>query len=127
MPTGSAPPVLRWIYNGHLFGFTPAVWFLLAFAIAASLLVHRTTFGRNVLAVGNSARVARLSGTRIDLILLGVYVLSGFCSALVGVLMTGFSGISFLSMGVPICCRRSQLYSLGARWQRVGVAITSVS
>lgn len=101
MPTGSAPPVLRWIYNGHLFGFAPAVWFLLAFAIAATLLLHRTTFGRNVLAVGNSARVARLSGTRVDLILLGVYVLSGFCSALVGVLMTGFSGISFLSMGVP--------------------------
>jgi ribose transport system permease protein len=101
MPTGSAPPVLRWIYNGHLLGFAPAVWFLLAFAIAATLLSHRTTFGRNVLAVGNSARVARLSGTRVDLILLGVYVLSGFCSALVGVLMTGFSGISFLSMGVP--------------------------
>ena len=101
MPTGSAPPVLRWIYNGHLLGFAPAVWFLLAFAIAATLLLHRTTFGRNVLAVGNSVRVARLSGTRVDLILLGVYVLSGFCSALVGVLMTGFSGISFLSMGVP--------------------------
>ena len=101
MPTGSAPPLLRWIYNGHLLGFAPAVWFLLAFAIAATLLLHRTTFGRNVLAVGNSARVARLSGTRVDLILLGVYMLSGFCSALVGVLMTGFSGISFLSMGVP--------------------------
>jgi len=101
MPTGSAPPVLRWIYNGHLLGFAPAVWFLFAFAIAATLLLHRTTFGRNVLAVGNSARVAGLSGTSVDLILLGVYVLSGFCSALVGVLMTGFSGISFLSMGVP--------------------------
>ena len=101
MPTGSAPPVLRWIYNGHLFGFAPAVWFLLAFAIVATLLLHRTTFGRNVLAVGNSVRVARLAGTRVDLIVLGVYVLSGFCSSLVGVLMTGFSGISFLSMGVP--------------------------
>ena len=101
MPTGSAPPVLRWIYNGHLLGFAPAVWFLFAFAIAATLLLHRATFGRNVLAVGNSTRVAGLSGTSVDLILLGVYVLSGFCSALVGVLMTGFSGISFLSMGVP--------------------------
>ncbi len=101
MPTGSAPPVLRWIYNGRIVGFAPAVWFLIAFAIVATLLLHRTTFGRNVLAVGNSVRVARLSGTRVDLIVLGVYVLSGFCSALVGVLMTGFSGISFLSMGVP--------------------------
>jgi ribose transport system permease protein len=101
MPTGSAPPMLRWVYNTHIFGFAPAVWFLLVFAIGATLLLHRTTFGRNVLAVGNSVRVARLSGTRVDLIVLGVYVLSGFCSALVGVLMTGFSGISFLSMGVP--------------------------
>jgi ribose transport system permease protein len=101
MPTGSAPPMLRWIFNGHVFGFAPAVWFLLAFAVVATLLLHRTTFGRNVLAVGNSVRVARLSGTRVDLILFSVYVLSGFCSALVGVLMTGFSGISFLSMGVP--------------------------
>jgi ribose transport system permease protein len=101
MPTGSAPPVLRWIFNGHIFGFAPAIWFLVAFAIVATLLLHRTTFGRNVLAVGNSVRVARLAGTRVDLIVLGVYVLSGFCSSLVGVLMTGFSGISFLSMGVP--------------------------
>ena len=77
MPTGSAPPMLRWIYNGHVFGFAPAVWFLLVFAIGATLLLHRTTFGRNVLAVGNSVRVARLSGTRVDLIVLGVYVLSG--------------------------------------------------
>jgi ribose transport system permease protein len=101
MPTGSAPPLLRWIYNGHIFGFAPAVWFLLVFAIVGTLLLHRTTFGRHVLAVGNSVRVARLSGTRADLIMLSVYVLSGFCSSLVGVLMTGFSGISFLSMGVP--------------------------
>lgn len=101
MPTGSAPPMLRWIFNGHVLGFAPAVWFLFAFAVVATLLLHRTTFGRNVLAVGNSVRVARLSGTRVNLILISVYVLSGFCSALVGVLMTGFSGISFLSMGVP--------------------------
>lgn len=101
MPTGSAPPLLRWIYNGRPLGFTPAVWFLVGFAVIATLLLHRTTFGRSVLAIGNSARVARLSGTRVDRILLGVYALSGFCSALVGVLMTGFSGISFLSMGVP--------------------------
>jgi ribose transport system permease protein len=101
MPTGAAPPFLRWIFNSRFLGFAPAVWFLLAFAIAATLLLHRTTFGRRVLAVGNSVRVARLSGTKVDLIVVSVYLLSGFCSALAGVLMTGFSGISFLSMGVP--------------------------
>jgi ribose transport system permease protein len=101
MPTGSAPPFLRWIFNSRLWGFAPAVWFLLGFAIAATLLLHRTTFGRRVLAIGNSERVARLSGTNVDPIVVGVYLLSGFCSALTGVLMTGFSGISFLSMGVP--------------------------
>jgi len=37
----------------------------------------------------------------VDRTIVGVYALSGFCSALAGVLMTGFSSISFLRMGEP--------------------------
>ena len=51
--------------------------------------------------IGNSPRVSLLSGVRIDRTTIGVYALSGFCSALAGVLMTGFSTVSFLNMGLP--------------------------
>ena len=99
IPTGRAPPALQWFFTERLAGLAPAVWFFLGFAAVAYVALHRTTFGRRVFAVGNSARVARLSGVRVDWTILGVYVLSGFCSALAGVLMTGFSTVSFLNMG----------------------------
>jgi ribose transport system permease protein len=101
MPTGSAPPSLRWLFSARYAGFSPAAYFLIVFSVAATLLLHRTVFGRRVIAVGNSLTVARLSGVRTGATLVGVYALSGFCAALVGILMTGFSGISFLSMGMP--------------------------
>ncbi len=102
IPTGKSPPSLQWLFNERWLGFAPAAWSIILIAIASVIILHRTSFGRRLFAVGNSLRVARLSGTRVDMTLMGVYMLSGFCSALGGVLMTGFSGISFLSMGLPL-------------------------
>ena len=65
----------------------------------ALLLLGRTTFGRRVYAVGNSPLVARLSGVGVGGTLIGVYALSGFCAALVGILLSGFSGQASLGMG----------------------------
>jgi len=102
IPTGRSPPSLQWLFNARFLGFAPAAWAIIVVAIVAIIVLHRTTFGRRIFAIGNSARVAKLSGTRVDANLIGVYALSGLCSALGGVLMTGFSGISFLSMGNPL-------------------------
>jgi ribose transport system permease protein len=101
IPTGRSPDVLQWLFNARFLGFAPAAWSMILIVAVAFILLHRTTFARRVFAIGNSARVARLSGVRVDRTLIGVYMLSGFCSALAGVLMTGFSSISFLSMGLP--------------------------
>ena len=54
---------------------------------------------RRVYAVGNSPLVARLSGVGVGGTLIGVYALSGFCAALVGILLAGFSGQASLGMG----------------------------
>ena len=58
-----------------------------------------TAFGRRIYAVGNSARVAYLSGVNIGATLIGAYVLSGLCAALVGILLAGFNGQASLGMG----------------------------
>lgn len=55
--------------------------------------------GRKVYAVGNSERAAHLSGVNVGQVLVSVCVLSGICSALVGVLLTGFGGQANLGMG----------------------------
>ncbi|MDP6474991.1 MAG: ABC transporter permease [Alphaproteobacteria bacterium] len=101
IPTGRSPPVLVWLFTGRFLGFAPSVWLLILFVAAAIIVMHRTTFGRRIFALGNSPRVSLLSGVRVDRTTIGVYALSGFCSALAGVLMTGFSTVSFLNMGLP--------------------------
>jgi len=98
-PTGFAPPVLRWFMTGQIGGVTPVVLFVVLFATAAVLLLSHTAFGRRVMAVGNSQVAARLAGVRVGGVLISVYALSGVCAALVGVLLTGFSGQASLGMG----------------------------
>ena len=67
----------------------------------ATLLVNRTAFGRRVIAVGNSPLVARLSGVRAGVPIVCVYMLSGLCSAIVGLFLAGFSNQAFFAMGEP--------------------------
>ena len=98
-PAGFAPPSLRWFMTGNLLGVTPVVWLMLAFVPAAVILLGRTPFGRRIYAVGNSRRAAELSGIEVGKTLVAVYALSGFCAALVGVLLAGFSGQASLGMG----------------------------
>jgi ribose transport system permease protein len=96
---GSAPPGLRWLLTGKVFGVTPSVFLTVLFVFLATALLSSTGFGRQVYAVGSSQRVARLSGVRVGRTLTLVYVLSGMCSALVGILYCGFSGQASLDMG----------------------------
>jgi ribose transport system permease protein len=98
-PDGFASPGLRWFMTGKLAGVTPLVWFVLLFVLAAWFILSRTTFGRRVYAVGNSSLVAKLSGVGVGATLIGVYMLSGLCAALVGILLAGFSGQASLGMG----------------------------
>ena len=98
-PAGFAAPAERWVMTGRLGGVTPIVWLLAMFVPASLLLLTRTGFGRRIYAVGNSPLVATLSGVGVGRVLIGVYALSGFCAALVGILLSGFSGQASLGMG----------------------------
>ncbi|PPQ35790.1 ABC transporter permease [Rhodopila globiformis] len=98
-PSGFAPPELLWLMTAHVEGITPELFLLAPFVIVAALLLSKTPFGRRVYAIGNSVRAARLSGVDVGRTTVLVYVLSGFCSAIVGVLLDGFSGQASLGMG----------------------------
>ena len=112
-PIGGSPPVLRWFLSGRLLGITPIGWFLVAFTILATLFLNRTAFGRRLYAVGNSITVAKLSGVWTGHSVVGAYMLSGFCSALVGVLYSGFAGQAFFGMGDPFLLQSIAVVVLG--------------
>jgi ribose transport system permease protein len=98
-PAGFSSPLLRWMMTDKTGWFTPIVPFIILFVIVAAILLTRTPFGRRVYGIGNGERVAALSGISVDRTIILVYMLSGFCSALVGCLLTGFSGQASLGMG----------------------------
>jgi erythritol transport system permease protein len=72
---------------GSFLGLPVPIWLMVLFGAAAAFLAGRTPFGRQVYAVGGNERAAQLSGVRIRRIKLAVYVISGFCSAMVGLII----------------------------------------
>lgn len=68
--------------------FAPSVWLTLILAILAALMLHRTTFGRHIVALGSSEPTARLCGLRIGWIKIALYALAGAAAGLAGVVQT---------------------------------------
>ena len=98
-PTGSAPPLLHDLMVNKVAGVPIIVIALVIFAVVVGLAMSRTTGGKRTYALGNSERVARLSGVRVPAVILGVYAISGICSVLAGILLTASSSQGFLGMG----------------------------
>jgi ribose transport system permease protein len=68
---------------------------ILLFVIgAASVLLMRSDFGRQLIATGDNERAARLSGVRVDRVRIMAFVLSGVLAAVAGILLAGFGGVS---------------------------------
>ena len=72
--------------------------------VAGAVLAGMTRFGRTVYAIGGNEQSARLMGLAVDRTLVLVYALSGFCSALGGVVYTFYmlSGYSLHAMGLEL-------------------------
>jgi ribose transport system permease protein len=67
-------------------GVTSAAWMMIITAIAATILLSRTTFGRYVYATGGNAQAARLGGVRVNGIRVATFALSGMAAGLAGTL-----------------------------------------
>ncbi|KVU53924.1 galactofuranose ABC transporter, permease protein YjfF [Burkholderia cepacia] len=76
----------------------------LATLAAAIYVAHFTRFGRNVYAIGGNERSALLMGLPVARTKIGVYALSGFCSALGGVVFTLYvlSGYGLQAQGMEL-------------------------
>jgi ribose transport system permease protein len=81
-----------------LFGLTSATWVFIVVVAVIWILIANTTFGRRVYAVGGNMEAARLSGIRVGSIHVSVYVISGICSALAGLILASRAGSAQSSM-----------------------------
>ena len=67
---------------------------LVVVGVAAVLLLHRTTFGKQLFAAGGNPRAAALSGVDVPRVRTLAFVLSGISAVIAGILVGGFAGIS---------------------------------
>jgi len=75
------------------------IWIL--FGILMWLLLERTTFGRNLFAIGVNRVTARLSGVDVTRMNLATYALAGALAGFGGFLLVGNTGVVHLQLGQP--------------------------
>ncbi|HYA73351.1 MAG TPA: ABC transporter permease [Roseiarcus sp.] len=84
------PPGFADFTNIQFSGVPLLAVLVLAFAIAAGIVLHRTVYGRSVLAIGQNIRAARLAGVTVEPIRFATYALCGALGGLDGALLAGY-------------------------------------
>lgn len=104
------PASFIWLGRGaNLASLPNAVVLMLLLYLAAHLFMTRTRSGRYIYAVGGNPEAARLSGIRTKRTLLFVYVVSGLCAGLGGVITA-----SQLNAGSPTYGQSYELYVIAS-------------
>lgn len=76
-----------WIGSGTILGIPFLIWLLAVVVAVAAYVARRTPLGRHIYAVGGNERGAALSGVKVNRVKMAVYVFSGFCASVVGLII----------------------------------------
>lgn len=82
----------QYIGQGDLLGIPFPIYLLIGILIISYILLQRTKFGRYVYAVGGNSMAAKVSGIRVAKIKTIVYVISGICAGIVGLILSSRTG-----------------------------------
>ena len=89
--TGEGFEWLRTLASGSV-GWVPMPFVLLAIvAIAAWLLLHRSVFGRHLVAIGRNEEAARYAGIQTQAVVAWAYVMSGMLAAMSAVIIAFYT------------------------------------
>jgi ribose transport system permease protein len=98
-------PEFQAIAIGQVLGLPFQVWIMLAVVLIAAFVLNKTVFGRQVLAVGGNEAAARLAGVPVTRIKLLVYMISGLCSGIAGLIfiaMNSAADANLIGMGLEL-------------------------
>jgi L-arabinose transport system permease protein len=90
--------------SGGMLGVGWPVWVMLASFAIFGVVLNRTVFGRNVLAIGGNAEAARLAGVPITRVRITVFALQGLVAGLAGIILAAriTSGQPNTSIGLEL-------------------------
>lgn len=89
--TGAGFEWLRAAASGSFYGVPMPFVLLMIVAAAAWLLLHRSVFGRHLIAIGRNEEAARYAGVRTQAVVAWAYVISGFLAAVSAVIIAFYT------------------------------------
>jgi rhamnose transport system permease protein len=89
---GSFPEWFGFFGWGYVYGIPFILIAFVVLAIVFTLLLHKTTFGRRVYAIGNNPTASRFSGVQVDKIKIIVFTLAGLMAAVTALFLTSRMG-----------------------------------
>jgi len=104
---------LTGIAFNHALGIPVPAWVMIGVFLVALFVQRSTYFGRDVYAVGGSADAARLSGIRVNGILIAVYGIAGMLAALAGVMQVARIGAASPQVGGQVIFSAAAAVLLG--------------
>ncbi|BCP56129.1 ribose ABC transporter permease [Kaistia sp. 32K] len=100
IPSGNAAPsLMNFVNRPLLLGIPGILWLWVLVGIAMWFLLRRTQLGYAIYAMGSNERAAELTGLPVRLIRTLLYGLSGLIAGITGVVVIGYTGNSFVSVG----------------------------
>ncbi len=97
---GTTPPLMaRLIASPLILGIPGVIFIWLALGVVMWALLNRTTYGKHLFAIGTNRTTARLSGVRVQRVVVLTYMLSGLLAGFGGFVLLGFSQTVFLQLG----------------------------
>jgi erythritol transport system permease protein len=94
------------VFASRPLGLPISAWVMIVLAVVFSILLTRTPFGRWLYATGSNERAAQLSGVPVKRVQTRIYVISGLCAGVVGILQMANISSSTADLG--------QFYELNA-------------
>ncbi len=97
---GNIPPLMVQFISAPLVaGIAGVVFIWIALGFFMWLLLERTTFGKQLFAIGVNRTTAQLSGVRVQRVVILTYMLAGMLSGFAGFMLLAFSQTVFLNLG----------------------------
>lgn len=89
---GSFPEWFGFLGWGYIGGVPFILIAFVVMAVLFGLLLHKTTFGRRIYAIGNNPTASRFSGVQVDKIKIIVFTLAGVMAAITALFLTSRMG-----------------------------------
>jgi ribose transport system permease protein len=95
----AAPEAFFNLTVARVFGIPIIAMVTMVFSLVVAIVLSRTTYGRQITAIGQNTKAATLVGIKVHRVKLITYVICALLAALAGSLLAGFVGGTSLDLG----------------------------